>query len=133
MDGGNVEYILRRNIQYLIDNLNESESAFFSTEISNWDELILSELADPILLAGNNMFIDKDYLYCLIFTRQTKYETAYYLDENLSRQRLNDIINMAPVPFLKELRSQLLKYFGHAKVIDGLAIDMIAKKIRTIV
>lgn len=107
-DGGRWEYIIHPVIRDTINSLSENESQIFSVEILNWKEEILYHLADEIIFSENK-YIDKDYLYCIIFSKTSNRENGEYLLQNFTAIFEDLDSSKCTLKFLENLKEKVVE------------------------
>ena len=132
-DGGNWEYLYRPEIRYAIDCLNEIESQIFTKEILNWKEEVQFVLADEILFSKNE-YIDKYYLYCVIFSKTTNIENGEYLLQNFIPAFYNLNSGKCSQEFFESIRKKVLLFssvsFSQEHIFSKLYTEKMEKKNR---
>lgn len=108
-DGGHWEYLIDPIIKNAISDFNKKESENFATEFLNWDEKIIFHLADGIILSENE-YINKDYLYCIIFSKTSDSENGEYLLENFMAAFQGLDSTKCSLEFLKSLRKKVIEF-----------------------
>ena len=120
-DGGNWEYIYRPEIRYLIDNFNKQESEKFNAEIPNWSEEIKYILADEIIFSENK-YLDKDYMYCEIFSKTENAEYGEYLLQNFTSIFKDLDPKKCSIEFVEKLRDKVIQ-FSKISITESIEFD----------
>ena len=90
-----------------INNLSKVECERLVSEIWNWKEEILVDLADPFLQIRNPN-LDGCFLYCKIFMNITDIENEQYLIENI--HLVNAIPKRSqPISFFLDLENKIIR------------------------